>query len=480
MSLYDDLTELNGTGRYPMHMPGHKRRLPPFPGAPVEYDFTEIEGSDDLHRPQSILADAMRRTADLTGADRTFYLVNGSTGGNLAAVTAMAPGGGELIVARNCHQSVFHALEINRIRAHWVWPSYEPSAGIWGSVRPEDVEKLLVRWPAARGVVVTSPTYEGVLSDIAGLASVCHRRGVPLCVDEAHGAHLGLVRDSGFPDGAVRCGADLTVQSAHKTLIGLTQAAYLHLNGSLVDPDAVQRGLDLFETSSPSYLLMLSLDGCTERIVKDGDRLFGAWRERLRRFREGTADLTSLHLFTRDDALRSGACFDFDESKLLLHSLDSRVSGKALMETLRSRFRFELEMAEGANALAMTGPGDSGDALDRFADALRTLDREYTDRRSGEREDGQETIPYSGDGSEPTLSISEALLLPAETIPVREAEGRVAAESVIGYPPGIPMLLPGERVTEGQIRALSGPLRCGGFRFSRSGPDLAVISVLRR
>ena len=190
--------------RYPLHMPGHKRRVEPAPGLPAAWDFTEGPGSDDLHEAEGILADAMARTAALWGAARTFYLINGATCGLLAGIRALAPAGSTVIAARNCHKSVFHALELGGLHARWVMPRPDEAFGIHGSVAPDGLAAALNAYPEARCVILTSPTYEGVLSDIAALAALCHARGVPLLVDEAHGAHyLPLAEDYGWRGGAL-------------------------------------------------------------------------------------------------------------------------------------------------------------------------------------------------------------------------------------------------------------------------------------
>ena len=275
--LQHQLLDYAASGPYPLHMPGHKRRMAPAPGLPQGWDLTEVEGVDDLHAATGILADAMERTAELHHAARTWYLVGGSTCGLLAGIRALAPAGSKVICARNCHKAVYHAIELGGLRPRWLMPPLVEGWGICGSISPGQVAAALADTPDAACVILTSPTYEGVISDIAAIARLCHARHIPLLVDEAHGAHLGLF--PGWPDSAVTLGADLVVQSAHKTLPSLTQTAYLHLGrDSLADPDEVERQLGVFETSSPSYPLMASLDGCTGILRQDGAELFELWR----------------------------------------------------------------------------------------------------------------------------------------------------------------------------------------------------------
>ena len=304
---------------YPLHMPGHKRRLAPAEdlAALTGWDMTEVPGVDDLHEAEGILAEAMERTAALHGAARTWYLVNGSTCGLLAGIRALAKSGSTILAARNCHKAVYHAAELGNLSVRWLTPPIDPVFGVYGSLSPAAVEKSLNGCPDAACVVLTSPTYEGVLSDIRSIADLCHARGIPLLVDEAHGAHLGLFE--GWPRSAVQLGADLVVQSAHKTLPSLTQTALLHLGkGSLADPAEVERQLDVFETSSPSYPLLVSLDGCTGLLREQGKALFSGWEQRLDRFDRDILPLKQLKVLCHGADRLTGHpdFFDFDPGKL--------------------------------------------------------------------------------------------------------------------------------------------------------------------
>lgn len=486
-SLYQDLTEYKKRDLYPLHMPGHKRRLSTVPGQAVAYDFTEVEGTDDLHAPTGILRDAMDRAADMAGADRTWFLVNGSTCGNLAGIFAMVPYDGELIVARNCHRSVFHALELKNVTAHWLFPRYDREFGIAADIDPQDVEQMLEKYPKSSGVMITSPTYEGVVSDIAEIARICHAHGVPLMVDEAHGAHFGLVPDAHFPDSSIHLGADLSVQSAHKTLTGLTQTAFLHLKGTRIDPKEIEDQLDIFETSSPSYPLMLSLDGAVQFVKHEGQTRFLNWKAILDEFDDRIRELRHFRVLCHgQDKLGKHEFFGFDQSKIPISTRHAHVSGARLAEILRKRFHLETEMQSGSLVLAMTGPGDEREGVMALADALLTLDREEetladarvtsdvsqqqvqraaqsacdadpSDSSQGlEKRAGQ----LDGDGQESEIRFEDLLLrkdrqqiyslrdaarrMPREEVPIDQLAGRICAQYVYCYPPGIPFLLPGQ------------------------------------
>ena len=446
----------------PMHMPGHKRNLRPSPSLPYELDLTEIEGADDLHDAGGILKDAMERASLLWGSDRTWFLVGGSTCGVLAGIRAAVPFGAEIIAARNCHRSVYHAIELGGCKAHWIIPEPVRRAGICGEITAAQVRSAIRKHPESAAVVLTSPTYEGVISDIRAIADICHSAGIPLIVDEAHGAHLGLYEEGGFPDGSIRCGADLVVQSLHKTLPSMTQTALLHLQGNLIEPGEVERQLGIFETSSPSYPLMISIDSCTELLNERGPALFEAWKSRLDRFYEEARQLRCIKVWmpenAKERALRKGSrrpqkAVVRDRSKILISFQRAGLTGTAGAKLLRERYGIETEMASGANVLAMTGCGDSDDSLRILSEALADLDRNLSLPEPGEENPGSAGAagPMGIPQVHAACDILTAVNSPWEEVPVKEAVNRICAEYLYAYPPGIPILAPGEYIRREHI-----------------------------
>ena len=454
--LQTQLEQYAAYGPYPMHMPGHKRRITPAPDLAFGWDMTEVTGVDDLHHAEGILAEAMERTAKLHGAARTWYLINGSTCGLLAGIRALAPAGSHIIAARNCHKAVYHAIELGGLHAHWLTPPIDAEFGVYGSISPEMVSAQLEQHPDAACVVLTSPTYEGVISDIAAIAQLCHSRNIPLLVDEAHGAHLGLAE--GWPESAVHLGADLIVQSAHKTLPSLTQTALLHLGkNSLADPDAVARQLGIFETSSPSYPLMASLDGCTGMLAAMGKPMFRNWKSNLERFDEAVSGLEHLKVLCHgtDPIEIHPDFFAFDPGKLAISTASTGYTGSTLAELLLERFGFETEMSCGNITLAMTSLCDAPGAIDHFAQALLELDREAS---PAERPAGASILAAPGKA---VHTIAETILLPSEAIPLQNAADRVSAEYIWAYPPGVPLVAPGEVITREFLNCAADLLRSG-------------------
>lgn len=430
---------LQAQQRLPMHMPGHKRNvhLAPYLAAlGAQLDTTEIEGLDNLHAPQGILADSMGLAARVFGARHSAYLVNGSTCGILACLHAAARRGDHVLVARNCHQSVYHGLALLGLRPFFLVPDTLADWQICASITPQAVAQAIAQCPQAKLLVLTSPTYEGVISDVAGICAVAHTQGVQVLVDEAHGAHLGL--HPAFGGGAVACGADMVVQSLHKTLPSLTQTAIAHVGDAALF-DRVCQSLRIFETSSPSYLLLASLDGCVRLLDSQGPALLQAWADALKAFDAAASGLRTLRILGRTGPAPDGV-FALDPGKILLRAGNGSLPGNDLAQRLRLEYGIETEYANNAHALAMTGLGDTQASLRQLAQALLVLDAQLEPMP-------HQPPPAAVPGTVVAMPMDQALQQPSRSIPLAQAAGAVCAELVIAYPPGVPLLLPGEQIT---------------------------------
>ncbi|MCC8098209.1 MAG: aminotransferase class V-fold PLP-dependent enzyme, partial [Eubacterium sp.] len=258
---------LESISSYPFHMPGHKRNTELFKNDIFKYDFTEIEGTDDLHHPTEILKQCMDYAADVYGTKKTYFLVNGSTCGLLAAVSAHTDIGDTVLIARNCHKSVYNAVFLRNLRPVYISPPVT-GEGISGGISPEEVEKAL-KAASAKAFVMVSPTYEGIVSDVKAISEVCRKYGCVLIVDEAHGAHFSFYGK--FPKSTIESGADIVIQSLHKTLPSLTQTALLHICSERADRDKTEKYLSIYQSSSPSYILLSSIDSCIKYMAgKEG------------------------------------------------------------------------------------------------------------------------------------------------------------------------------------------------------------------
>ena len=454
--ILQQLSEYAASEVYPFHMPGHKRNMPEeisrLAGA-AKLDITEIEGFDDLHAPKGILLEAQERAAAVFGADETFFLVNGSTAGILTAVSAAAPKGSRVIVARNCHKSVYHACFLRELHPVFLYPRTVREYGIADAIRPEQVEEALKDVPDIAAVIITSPTYDGVVSDIEKIADIVHRTGIPLIVDAAHGAHFGF--SPLFPESPVRQGADLVVQSLHKTLPALTQTALLHVSGPLADREGVREFERIYQTSSPSYLLTGSIDACV-RLLEKGE-CWDGFGDKLRLFYEKTAELKHIRVMNRD-IMEKGCMKAFDAGKLLISVINTKITGNTLYKELLNRYYLQLEMASDTYVTAIVTPWDREEGLLRLAEALLEIDRETeieSDGREGQCLPGEEALtgkPYPE--LKTALPLHRALTAPKEFCPLRKAAGQTAGTYVNLYPPGIPLVIPGEVITEEVIKLI--------------------------
>ena len=429
---------------YPFHMPGHKRQLD-CRWNPYEMDITEIDGFDNLHHAQEILKQSQKRAAKLYGARKSYYLVNGSTCGLLAAICAATGKGDRILVARNCHKALYHAMYIRDLVPTYIYPHEDNVLGINGGISPARVERALEENPEIEAVFITSPTYDGVVSDVRRIADAAHKHGVPLIVDEAHGAHFRF--SEYFPRSAANMGADLVIHSVHKTLPSMTQTAVLHRCTDMVDRDLLKRFLGIYQTSSPSYILMASIDACMDKLERDGRQMFEAFTGNLEEARKRLEKCRYIRLVTPKPS-REMRIYNFDRSKILLSTEYSSLNGRQLHEILNKEFHLEMEMDGEAYVLALTSVGDTKEGLSRLCDAIEEIDRreaEKQEKKTEESDENKKLCPIGG--MKQMMRISEAMEAPAVSCPIEETIGKVSAEFAYIYPPGIPLIVPGEQIT---------------------------------
>lgn len=453
MNLYDKLLQYQSSEMYPFHMPGHKRRKDDFAN-PFLIDITEIEGFDNLHHAEGILKDAQDRAAALYHSEETYFLVNGSTCGILAAVSACTARGGKILMARNCHKATYHAAYLRGLDIEYLYPEKEDIFGINGGIHEDIVEKALEEFQDIQAVMITSPTYDGVVSNVEKIAQIVHRKGIPLIVDEAHGAHFGF--HEYFPKSSVEMGADLVIHSLHKTLPSLTQTALLHVNGNRVDRECLRRFLDIYQTGSPSYVFMAGMDSCVCLLEKRGGELFESLRRNLEVFYKQTESLGCIYLANHGLMGKSGI-HDFDRSKLVISARNAGFTGNQLANLLRNRYHLELEMAGGSYGLALTSISDTEEGFLRLSEALKEIDACLENKIEKNTEKSTLTIEDIVIKNEVWCRIHEALESPGESVLLEKAEGKICREFVYLYPPGIPMLVPGEIISRevlGKIRRL--------------------------
>ena len=451
-TIYDKLKDYSDSDYYGFHMPGHKRNLDMLKSTvPYKIDITEIEGFDDLHHAEGILKEAQIRAARIYHADETHFLINGSTVGILSAIAGVTKKGDTILVARNCHKSVYHAIYMNELNPVYLYPEFNHCAQLNTEVSVDDVREALDKYPSIRAVVIVSPTYDGVVSDVEAIAEAVHEKGIPLIVDEAHGAHFGF--HPYFPQNANTRGADIVIHSLHKTLPALTQTALLHINGSLASRKGVRDYLRMLQSSSPSYVLMSSIDSCIDMLENRRKELFDPYVKMLEKMRGRLRQLKRLELVETEN---------FDRSKIVISVRHADMSSKRLYRILLDEYHLQMEMVAGTYILAMTSIGDTEDGMERLARALEEIDAQADERmRSG---NCLEETPALIGASLPRLevvynssvmenmldeaAISAALGSEVRRLPWKESVGHISTEYAYLYPPGSPLIVPGERVSQ--------------------------------
>lgn len=460
--LYEKLENYKKDNIYPFHMPGHKRNLAMLPKwNPYEMDITEIDGFDSLHDANDILKGVMDGIAQLRGAEESFLLINGTTCGLLAGIRACVKHGAEVLVARNCHKSVYHGILLNGLVPHYIYPPIHSKFGANGGISPKKIEEMLITHPKIQLVIITSPTYEGVASDVKEIAKVVHKAGIPLLVDQAHGAHFGM--EDSFPQSAIQCGADLVVESVHKTLPAFTQTALLHVQGKLVDKERVKKCLGIYETTSPSYPLMAGIEWCEAFCERERYGAFLQYANRLQKLRKQMEQLTYIQLMCKQDMCGSLYGMDYDMGKLVFGAKNGILTGKQLYQILLEEYGLQMEMASLEYVIAMTSVMDTEEGFQRLLLALQEIDQRIgTGLLAGEKQERdlssleeKETNAFYFDTKEEDLFQTERVYTPFETenfdvkmVELEDSKERIAGDFVYLYPPGIPLLVPGERISK--------------------------------
>ncbi len=465
-TLYEKLKSYTGEDYYPFHMPGHKRNVDvSFKNvSPFDYDITEIDGFDNLHAPSGILKERMDKVSEFYESKKSYYLVNGSTCGILSAISACCKNRKRIVMARNSHKAAYNSVLINELETLYVYPELIEDYGINGGISPKKIDELLKNEmeegniESVGCVYITSPTYEGVVSDILSISRICHSYKIPLIVDEAHGAHFSMHKD--FPISALELGADIVIQSLHKTLPSLTQTAILHIGkNSIVDEGAVERYLSIYQTSSPSYVLMSSIDECIERLMKDTFMPFDRLQKEINELHEKSRQFTNIKLMGREITGKNSV-YDFDISKIIIFPKSNQYNGQSLYNKLLEKYHLQPEMASLNYVIAMTSISDTKEGFDRLFKALDDIDREIRLYELPLFKENKFKLKKTSEATS-FSKISDAVESKKEIIDIEKAEGRVGAEFVYLYPPGIPVIAPGEMYSSEIIRYLKECMKNG-------------------
>ena len=442
--LYDKLKEYSKSDFYPFHMPGHKRNVKLIKEQyGIDIDITEIDGFDMLYEADDVLKDAMERAKKFWGTEKTYFLVNGSTVGILTAMHSCLTQGDRIIIGRNCHKAVYNASELLKLNNTYLYPKYIPKYGINGGYSAKELENLFEKNSNIKAVVITSPTYDGIVSDIKTLADITHKNGAVLIVDEAHGAHFGI--SDKFPKPAYDMGADLVIESMHKTLPTFTQTALLHLSKEgkkRVDEKKIKHFWSIFQTSSPSYVFMANMDKCISFLDKNGNEIYEKFSNDIEEFRKKCDKLHDIHIPGKE-LIGTNEVFDVDLSKLIINS---SMGGKPMNDILRKKFHLEMEMEAAKYVLAITTFCDNKEGFDRLYKALDYIDAELKKITNKSEIKKIKNTNFELVRNIQEMSISNAVNSNTKLLDIENAINKVSAEYLYLYPPGIPLIVPGEVV----------------------------------
>lgn len=459
----------------PFYAPGHKH------GRGISEQFRELLGSqvfradlpelpelDNLFSPYGPIQEAQELAAEAFGADETRFLANGSTCGIEAAVLAVCSPGDKIVLPRNAHQSAIAALILSGAVPVFVTPEADPTLGLAHCITPESVAAALKEHPDAKAVMMVYPTYYGVCGDVEAIAQIAHQHDIPLLVDEAHGAHFAFHPD--LPTPALAAGADLTVQSIHKTLGAMTQAAVLHVKGDRIDRERLSRALTLVQSTSPSYLLLASLDAARHQMAMQGKELLSRTLELGAIARTRLREIPGIRVFSPEIGR---GCAALDLTRLTVDVSGLGLTGFEADQRLHTDLGVTAELPGLKTLTFILTPGNTEADIDQLVKGFQTL--------AAEQPFNSISFPAV---AFPTLCSTvartprEAFFAPAETVLVIEAGDRLSAELVCPYPPGIPVLIPGERITSDALEYLQQVLKLGGVITGCADPSLRTVRVL--
>jgi len=428
---------------YPMHMPGHKGGRYRFVEDAYAIDVTEVPGTDHLYQASGILKDSMDAIAKLYGTKKTIFLVNGSTVGILSAIGGIHEAEDTVLVARNCHQSVYHGITLFKLKPMYIYPEVT-QFGLVGGIDPRKVEEALIANPKIMSFIMTSPTYEGFISDIEAITHICHRYNVLLIVDEAHGAHLPFSKN--LPDSALNLGADVVIHSMHKTLPTFTQSALMHLNLEKETERKVLKMLQMLQTSSPSYVMMAQMDLCIRQLMHR-EKLWTNHLKTIEKVHNSLSKMKSIRSLSGYCNKREGIVAK-DPYKHILLFEKSNINGHSFNQMLRKDYNIQLELSSKIHALGFFSIADTKSALMAYTKAIRAIDKKLKPLMKPLKK----TRHF--DKNEKVLEPYEAFAKKSERVSLSQGLDRIAAGMITPYPPGIPMVVPGERITEGLLQQI--------------------------
>lgn len=476
--LLEAVAEYHQLRRYGFTPPGHRqgrgtdRRVREVMGIePFRDDLLASAGLDDRSSSGGFLKRAEELMADAVGAEHAFFSTCGSSLSVKAAMLAVAGHRGDLLLGRDAHKSVVAGLIFSGLRPRWLRPRWDRDLHLAHPPSPDEVEAGWERHPDAAGALIVSPTPYGTCADIAAIAGICHERGRPLIVDEAWGAHLPFHPE--LPTWAMDAGADLCVVSVHKMGAGFEQGSVFHLQGELIDPSHLAACADLLMTTSPNVLVYAAMDGWRRQMVESGEKLLGDALAHAVRLREGLGQIPGLHVL-EGELIRDAASHDLDRLQILIDVSELGISGYQAADWMRDHHRIDVGLSDHRRIMATLSLADDEETTGSLREALKALVAEAADLPAPR----PIQLPDPSGLELETVSLPrDAFFAPAESIPAQEAVGRIAAEQITPYPPGIPVIVPGERISEQVVDYLLSGLQAGMVLPDPTDPTLETIRV---
>lgn len=477
--LFTALLEHANKNPIQFHIPGHKKgngmdpEFKEFIGEnALSIDLINIAPLDDLHQPRGIIKQAQDLAAEAFGADHTFFSVQGTSGAIMAMIMSVCGPGDKIIVPRNVHKSIMSGIVLSGATPIFIHPQVDPDLGISHGVTPESIEKALKQHPDAKAVLVINPTYFGIAGDLRKIVEVTHSYNIPVLVDEAHGVHIHFHDE--LPLSAMQAGADMAATSVHKLGGSMTQSSILNVQGKLVSPERIQAILSMLTTTSTSYLLLASLDTARKSLATEGKALLEETIRLAEKTRVLINEIDYLYCVGRE-TLGTSATYAIDLTKIIVSVKELGITGYAVEKWLREKFNIEVEMSDLYNILCIITPGDKEEDLLRLVYALKELSLEFK-HQSDVYVNTRVLLPDI-----PVLALTprDAFYAETEVVPFEESVGRIIAEFVMVYPPGIPIFIPGEIITEENLLYTKKNIEAGLPVQGAEDIDLKSLRVLK-
>ncbi len=473
----------------PFYAPGHKRGqgipqpLVDLLGASLfPADLPELPDLDNLFAPEGVIQEAQELAAAAFGADQTWFLVNGSTAGVMAAILATCGTGDKIILPRNIHQSAIAGLILSGAIPVFINPEYDPCTDLAHSITPAAVAAALKQHPDTKAVMMVYPTYHGVCGDVSAIAQLAHQHNIPLLVDEAHGPHFTFHPD--LPPSALSVGADLTVQSTHKVLGAMTQASMLHIQGNRVNAQRLSKALQLVQSTSPSYLLLASLDGARQQMALHGEQLMTRTLQLADEARNKISQISGLAVL---ELVKTPGFLTLDRTRLTVRVSELGFSGFEVDEIFHQQLGVTAELPTLQHLTFIISLGNTEADIKQLVQAFTTIIQDnYRPKFITPLQEllqrWKTELLFVHPSSFiicPSLSPRDAFFASTETLPIDQALDHISAELVCPYPPGIPALMPGECINPAAIEYLQQVLAFGGNITGCSDPSLKTLKVVR-